>query len=121
MQLDSAESCGGSEAPSPRGPFQRYRGVMTVTSVLELTIKPESLNDAERILEETLATTRSFAGNLGCKVAVDTSDPAHFVVFEHWTSLEADDAYRAFRATPQGASGLGSIIEGLVLTRYTDL
>ncbi len=94
---------------------------MTVTSVLELTIKPESLDDAERILTETLATTRAFAGNLGCEVAVDSEDPTHFVVFEHWESIEADDAYRAFRATPEGASELGSISTGRVLTRYTDL
>ncbi len=94
---------------------------MTVTAVLELTIKPEALGDAERILDETLATTRAFAGNLGCDVAVDLDDPTHFVVFEHWESIEADDAYRAFRATPEGASELGSISAGRVLTRYTDL
>ncbi|HEY0248810.1 MAG TPA: antibiotic biosynthesis monooxygenase family protein [Gryllotalpicola sp.] len=94
---------------------------MTVTAVLELTIKPESLGDAERILDETLATTRAFAGNLGCQVAVDTEDPSHYVVFERWESISADDAYRAFRATPEGANQLGEITSGRVLTRYTEL
>ena len=94
---------------------------MTVTSLLELTIKPERLADAERIIDETLVATRGFAGNLGCTVAVDTENPAHYVVVERWESLEADDAYRAFRSTPEGANQLGEVVSGTVLTRYTDV
>ena len=30
--------------------------------------------------------------------------------FESWASVEADAAYRAFRATPEGRSELGSIV-----------
>lgn len=94
---------------------------MTVTSLLELTIKPERLADAERIIDETLVATRGFAGNLGCTVAVDTTDPTHYVVVERWESIEADDAYRAFRSTPEGANELGEITTGRVLTRYTEV
>jgi len=94
---------------------------MSVTSLLELNIKPERLGDAERIIDETLATTRAFAGNLGCTVAVDTEDPTHYVIVERWESLEADDAYRAFRATPEGANQLGEIASGRKLVRYTDV
>ena len=94
---------------------------MTVTSLLELTITPERLADAERIIDETLVATRAFAGNLGCTVAVDTEDPTHYVVVERWESLAADDAYRAFRATPEGANQLGEITAARVLTRYTDV
>jgi quinol monooxygenase YgiN len=93
---------------------------MTVTSVLELNIRPESLDVAETIIEETLQATRGFEGNLGCTVAVDSEDPTHFVVFERWESLAADDAYRAFRATPEGANRLGEISTGRRLVRYTD-
>ena len=94
---------------------------MTVTSLLELTIKPEYLAEAERIIDETLVATRGFAGNLGCVVAVDTEDPTHYVVDEKWESLEADDAYRAFRDTPAGANRLGEITSAVVLTRYTNV
>lgn len=94
---------------------------MSVTSLLELTIKPDRVADAERIIDETLVATRAFAGNLGCTVAVDTEDPLHYVVVERWESIEADDAYRAFRSTPEGANQLGEIITGRVLTRYTDV
>jgi quinol monooxygenase YgiN len=94
---------------------------MSVTSLLELTIKPERLGDAERIIDETLATTRAFAGNLGCTVAVDAEDETHYVIVERWESLEADDAYRAFRATPEGANQLGEIASGRKLVRYTEV
>ena len=94
---------------------------MSVTSLLELNIKPERLDDAERIIDETLVATRGFAGNLGCTVAVDTEDPAHYVIVERWESLEADDAYRAFRATPEGASQLGEITSGRKLVRYSNV
>ena len=94
---------------------------MTVTSVLELWFTPESLGDAERVLAETLATTRAFAGNLGCDVTVDSEDPTHYAVFERWESIEADDAYRAFRATPEGTSALGPLLASRALTRYADL
>jgi heme oxygenase (mycobilin-producing) len=94
---------------------------MTVTSLLELNIKPERLADAERIIDETLEATRAFAGNLGCVVSVDTDDPTHYVIVERWESLAADDAYRAFRATPEGANQLGEITSGRKLVRYTDV
>ena len=42
----------------------------------------------------------------------------HVVVVEHWESLEADDAYRAWRATPEGASDLRTLLaEPPTLTR----
>ena len=32
------------------------------------------------------------------------------VIYETWESIERDRAYRAWRATPEGASELGSIL-----------
>ena len=41
------------------------------------------------------------------------------VVVERWTSLAHDDAYRAWRATPEGASPLGAVLaERPRLTRW---
>jgi quinol monooxygenase YgiN len=85
---------------------------VAITSILELTVKPESVADAARIIDETLKTTRAFPGNLGIDVVVDIDDPAHYVLIERWESVEADDAYRAFRKTPDGASELGTILAG---------
>ncbi|MEU2349570.1 antibiotic biosynthesis monooxygenase family protein [Modestobacter sp. NPDC049651] len=85
---------------------------MAITALLELDLDPEQLDDALGVLRETLVATRAFPGCLGLEVLQDTDDPAHVVVVEQWESLERDDAYRAWRATPEGASPLGTVLAG---------
>ena len=83
---------------------------MAITAILDLQLKPESLNTASEVLHATLTDTRAFPGCLDVTVLVDSADPAHVVVYETWESIEHDRAYRAWRATPEGASDLGSIL-----------
>lgn len=83
---------------------------MAITSLLELTLRPDAVATAPALLTETLQATRAFAGCRGVEVMVDTADETHVVVVEQWESLEHDDAYRAWRATPEGASRLGEIL-----------
>ena len=93
---------------------------MTITALLELTLKADSVTDAPRVLAKTLEATRAFAGNEGIEVLYDVTDPAHVVVIERWASLEHDDAYRAWRATPEGTSDLGALLaERPRLTRWS--
>ncbi|WP_188679215.1 putative quinol monooxygenase [Subtercola lobariae] len=95
---------------------------MTLTAFLDITLKPEVLDTAPAIIHDTLSHTRAFEGNLGVEVITDVTDPHHLVVVEHWQSIEADQAYRAWRATPEGASPLGSLVTGPPkLTKFTDL
>jgi quinol monooxygenase YgiN len=92
---------------------------MGITALLELHIREDRLADAAEVIATTLKDTRAFDGNLGLEVLVDVQDPAHVTVVEHWQSLAHDDAYRAWRATPEGASGLGDILDRApVLSRY---
>ena len=83
---------------------------MAITAILELQLKADSLETADEIIRATLTDTRAFPGCLGVTVLVDSGDPAHVVLFETWESIEHDRAYRAWRATPEGASDLGSIM-----------
>ena len=83
---------------------------MAITAILDLQLKPESLETAPAVLRETLTDTRAFPGCLDVTVLVDSEDPAHVVVYEIWESIEHDRAYRAWRASPEGASALGSIL-----------
>ena len=93
---------------------------MAITSILELQLKPGSPDAAHKVIHETLTATRAFPGCLEVTVLVDEHDPSHVTLLETWESLERDDAYRAWRATPEGASGLGSVLAGAPkLTRYT--
>jgi quinol monooxygenase YgiN len=93
---------------------------VAITAILELQLKADSLEAADEVMHATLTDTRAFPGCLGVTVLVDSDDPAHVVVYETWESMEHDRAYRAWRATPEGASDLGSIVAAPPkLTRFT--
>ncbi|GAA0995442.1 putative quinol monooxygenase [Subtercola frigoramans] len=84
---------------------------MTIVALLELHLKPEFLETGPSVLEAILTKTRAFPGSLGVETVTDVNDPAHIMVIERWKSIEADSAYRAWRAG-DGASNLGDILAG---------
>jgi heme oxygenase (mycobilin-producing) len=83
---------------------------VALTATLELRLKADKLDSAFEVMHETLTATRAFPGCLSVSVLVDSADPAHVVVLETWESPEADNAYRQWRASPEGASSLGSVL-----------
>lgn len=83
---------------------------MTITALLHIRVRPDALADAPAVIAAVLADTRAFDGNLGVDVVEDIDEPGHFVAIERWESLAHDDAYRAWRATPAGASALGGLV-----------
>lgn len=83
---------------------------MAVTAILDLQLKAGSLATAHEVIHATLTGTRAFPGCLDVTVLVDSDDPAHVVLYETWESIEHDRAYRAWRASAEGASELGSIL-----------
>ena len=94
---------------------------MSITALLDVRVTQESLATAPDVLRDTLAATRAFPGCLGVDVVVDIDDPTHFLAIERWESIEADNAYREWRATPEGASPLGSILAAApTLTKFED-
>lgn len=93
---------------------------MAIIAILDVQIKPESLEAAPAVLHATLTDTRAFPGCLDVTVLIDSDDPAHVVLYESWESIEHDRAYRAWRASAEGASALGSILAAAPkLSRYT--
>jgi quinol monooxygenase YgiN len=92
---------------------------MAITSVLDIQLRADAPADAEARVSSILAQTRARPGFVSADVVRDLDDPRHLVVIEVWESLEADDAYRAWRATPAGANELRELTAGRVaLTRY---
>jgi quinol monooxygenase YgiN len=71
---------------------------MTVIVTLELRFKPEEVAAGRELMGRTLAVTRAFEGNVRTDTLVDADDEAHWLIYEIWESVEADEAYRAFRA-----------------------
>jgi quinol monooxygenase YgiN len=83
---------------------------VAITSILDLQLRADLLEIAPRVIHDTLTATRAFSGCLDVTVLVDSDDPAHVVLYERWESIDHDRAYRAWRATAEGASELGSIL-----------
>ena len=95
---------------------------MAIVSLLELTLRPEAVEEAPAVIRETLVATRAFDGFLDVQVTVDATDPTHVVLIETWESLDHDSAYRVWRSTPEGASSLGTVLASPpVLTKLTPL
>jgi quinol monooxygenase YgiN len=93
---------------------------VAIIAILDLQLTPESLDSAPEILRATLTDTRAFPGCLGLTVLNDSADPTHVIVYETWESVEHDQAYRAWRATPEGASCLRTVLAAAPeLTYYT--
>ena len=67
---------------------------MPITSLLEVRLKPDSVDEGLAVLHTVLGETRAFDGCLGVQVIQDSTDPAHLVAIEQWESLEKDAAYR---------------------------
>jgi quinol monooxygenase YgiN len=93
---------------------------MPVTVLLELRFKPESLSEGTEIFRRELVKTRAFDGNLVTDVLVDEDDETHWVIYESWESVEADEAYRSFRAGAGKITELPPLLAApAVKTRYT--
>jgi heme oxygenase (mycobilin-producing) len=85
---------------------------MPSTALLELRLKPDSVDEGLAVAHSVLEETRAFDGCLGVTVIQDTSDPAHLVAIEEWESLEKDAAYREWRAGEGAATDLAAFLTG---------
>ncbi|MEE3066724.1 MAG: putative quinol monooxygenase [Actinomycetota bacterium] len=93
---------------------------MTVIVLLELKFKPDEVGAGRELMGRTLETTRAFEGNLRTDVWVDEDDEAHWIIYEEWESVGADEAYRAFRAGEGKVTQLPPLLAAPpVKTRYT--
>ena len=93
---------------------------MPITVLLELRIKTEALAEAREIFRRELVKTRAFDGSLVIDLLVDADDETHWIIYESWASVEADDAYRAFRAGEGKITDLPPLLAAPpVKTRYT--
>jgi quinol monooxygenase YgiN len=70
---------------------------MSVTVILELRFKPESVAAGRDLMRETLKVTRAFEGNLGTEVLADEDDEAH------WSSTSSGRRSRPTRPTARFA------------------
>ena len=92
---------------------------MSVTVLLELRFKPESVAEAREVFARELQKTRGFRGSLVTDVLVDEDDEAHWIIYEVWETIADDEAYRAFRAGDGAIADLPPLLAAKpVKTRY---
>ena len=92
---------------------------MSVTVLLELTFKPESVAQARELFDARAQQDPRLRRRLVIDVLVDEDDEAHWVIYEVWESVEADEAYRAFRAGDGKITDLPPLLAAPpVKTRY---
>jgi quinol monooxygenase YgiN len=94
---------------------------MPIVVTLDLSILPEKIAEAPAGLEEILDVTRTRPGCLGVDLLVDRADPSHILLVEKWASVSDDADYRAFRASPEGASNFGSFLAAPPVSLSYDL
>jgi quinol monooxygenase YgiN len=89
-----------------------------VAALLEFRFKPDVLDQVPDAMSRTLAVTRKFDGCRHIDVLVDNEDPSRYLLVEVWDSMEHDEAYREFRASPAGASELGPLLTAPPVVMY---
>jgi quinol monooxygenase YgiN len=81
-----------------------------ITSILEIQLKPDAVEEGLAIFARALVDTRAFEGCVSVVVVQDQGDPARIAAIETWESLEADTAYRAWRAGDGRIEGMPGVL-----------
>lgn len=91
---------------------------MPIIAMLDVHFAADHLVDGPARFTEILEDTRNFAGCLNIDLLTDLADPAHYVAYELWESIEHDLAYRAWRQG-DGATNLRDFLDRApVLTKF---
>ncbi|WP_460772764.1 putative quinol monooxygenase [Microbacterium sp. GXF7504] len=85
---------------------------MTKVAIVEFRIRPEKLGEAKELFTRMLETSGAFDGCERLDWLVDRDDPTSWTLYEHWSSWEAEQAYRDFRATTGAVPELGGLLAG---------
>jgi quinol monooxygenase YgiN len=85
---------------------------LVTTAILEVRLKPDSVDEGLGVVHRILGETRAFDGCLGVTVIQDAKDPAHLVAIEEWESPEKDAAYREWRAGDGAMPDLVALLAG---------
>ncbi len=70
---------------------------MSATAILDLQLKPESVETFHNWLKENLADTRAYEGCQSLVVYSNKEDPTNVIIYEIWDSVEHHQKYVAWR------------------------
>lgn len=70
---------------------------MSTTFILELSLRPEGVDDALKLFGDILGDTRAFDGCEGVEIFQDADDPTTLVLVEKWVSRDHHARYTDWR------------------------
>ncbi len=70
---------------------------VSVTVMMDLSVKPERLDELKTALSGLLPDTRAYDGCEGIRINQDLDDPNHVVFIENWASKQHFEKYFAWR------------------------
>ena len=94
---------------------------MGVLVLIELTVKPESIDVMRAWLKDVLPDTRAAEGCEGVTVHANLDDRSNIVVVEHWHSKEQYEKYRAWRAEKGDHARLVRMLSGNLSVRSFEI
>ncbi|MBK8308963.1 MAG: antibiotic biosynthesis monooxygenase [Gammaproteobacteria bacterium] len=93
---------------------------MSCIVLLELQIKPESVNEMKAFLTRILPDTRTYAGCKSLDVYGDLENGASLVFHECWDSRAHYEKYFAWRTETGVAAQLGAMMAAAPVLRYCE-
>ena len=93
---------------------------MAVTVLLELQLKPESVDDTIKTFKDILPDTRAYDGCIGVTVTQNQDDPTNLILIEEWESRQHYEKYFAWRTETGVVDGLGKVVAAPPSIRYVD-
>lgn len=83
---------------------------MSIFTVVELQFLPAEHAEGVATLQRALLQSRAFPGCESIDVFETIDDPTRIIMIEQWASADDDMAYRAWRKTAEGSSGLAPFL-----------
>ena len=93
---------------------------MAVTVVLDLAVKPESVDAVKAKFKEILPDTRAFDGCHGVNVVQNQDDAGNIALVETWSSRAHYEKYFAWRQETGLIEELGAFVSAPPVIRYFD-
>ena len=93
---------------------------MSVLVLLEVSLKPENVNDFTDFMKNELHHTRGFDGCNGLTVHKNQDDSNNMVIVEDWDSRQQYEKYLSWRTERGDLEKLAAWLTGAPSIRYFD-
>lgn len=93
---------------------------MSVTVLLEMQSKIESIDEVKSYFESILPDTRNYDGCLGVQVIGNQDDPLNVILLETWETREKYEKYLGWRTETGALDALGVLLSQPPGIRYYD-